>query len=433
MAEIGFHYPDNKSDEFECFFSDEPKTFQDSFEDNDVRSEVIISPSCDIEKNFSTDDETDDEMRSRGTHGDHSNSNSFIVSSDLTSAMEALDIKVDTHTDLAVKCEKTCTTDDETEDSFFHDHIELNPLIIENESLKKAINDSNQEIQRLKQEMKEMRIFFNNREKDITAYAESTITAMDNEFQDERNTFDEERKAFAIQQNNFLFERHDLVDEIESLKMQANAIEIYKTSEEMEAEKKALLNQLIQIKTNSALCEEKLQERLEIAECNAIKSNNEVIAMEMLKLAMENRIDQLEDEKELAFQKHESQVAGLLKSAASFERMRNADDDENSGIGGGSDDGEFYTSVLADTWIELYRKQLDEERLKTNTLKGCMMRFSNLLSQDDNDSLLQAGIILVPMDVPPNSPTSVNPPHTFGSLFTNILLPKNERRRSVNT
>ena len=430
---MGFHYPDNKSDEFECFFTDEPRAFQDSFEDNDIRNEASISASCDIEKNFSTDDETDDEIRSRGTHSDHSNSNSFIVSSDLTAAMNALELKVDTQNDSIVKCEKTCTTDDEIEDSFYHDRTELNPLVIENESLKKALNDSNQEIQRLKLEMKEMRTFFNNREKDITAYAESTITAMDNEFQDERNSFDQERKAFEIQQNNYLFERHDLVDEIESLKMQANAIEIYKTSEEMEAEKKTLVNQLIQIKTNSAIVEENLQEQLEIAECNATKSKNEVIAMEMLKLAMENRIDQLEDEKELAFQKHESQVAALLKSAGSFERMKNTDDDDMSGTGGGSDDGEFYNSVLADTWIELYRKQLDEERLRTNTLKGCMMRFSNLLSQDDNDSLLQAGIILVPMDVPPNSPTTLHPANTFGSMFTNILLPKNERRRSVHT
>lgn len=432
MAEIVLNYPEDKSDEFESFFNSDLNTFE-----NDMENDVLTPASCNIEKNFSTDDETDDEVRSRGTKGDQSNSSSFIESSNLSSAMKAREIQIDTHIDLSVKCEKSCTTDDEVEDSFYNDNLELNPLFIENESLKKSIKESNQEILRLKLEMKEMRIFFHNREKDITSYAECTMTSMENEFQEERNGFEEEKKDFAVQQNNFLFERHDLIDEIESLKMQANAIEIYKTSEEMEAEKKILLNQLILIKTNSAMMEEELREKLEIAEGNVIKSNNEVIAMEMLKLAMENRIDQLEDEKELTFQKHENQISAFVKSAGLQDRSKNNENDINNDNGfigglGGRDDDELCSRVLSETWIDMYRKQLDEERLKTNTLKGCMMRFATLLSKDDNDSLLQAGIILVPMNAPPNSPTSSNSPQTFGSRFL-TLLPKNERRKSVNT
>ena len=45
-------------------------------------------------------------------------------------------------------------------------------------------------------------------------------------------------------------------------------------------------------------------------------------------------------------------------------------------------------------WVELFRTQLDEERMKIMTLKSCLVQFSEHLSKEDNSSLLDAGIIL---------------------------------------
>ena len=57
----------------------------------------------------------------------------------------------------------------------------------------------------------------------------------------------------------------------------------------------------------------------------------------------------------------------------------------------------IYDSSLdpRDTYfVELFRLQLDEERMKIFTLKNCLVKFSENLSEADNTSLLQAGIIL---------------------------------------
>ena len=57
----------------------------------------------------------------------------------------------------------------------------------------------------------------------------------------------------------------------------------------------------------------------------------------------------------------------------------------------------IYDSSLdpRDTYfVELFRLQLDEERMKIFTLKNCLVKFSENLSEEDNSSLLQAGIIL---------------------------------------
>ena len=123
----------------------------------------------------------------------------------------------------------------------------------------------------------------------------------------------------------------------------------------------------------------------------------------MLKLAMENRIENLEDEKEVESQKHEEQVTGLLKAAGLYDRSSFECPSPAS------------KTILSDTWVDLFRRQLDDERMKINALKACLLPYTNCLSREDNDTLHQAGIILIPRPPPPLK-SNRNSVSIFGSF-----------------
>jgi len=63
------------------------------------------------------------------------------------------------------------------------------------------------------------------------------------------------------------------------------------------------------------------------------------------------------------------------------------DRDRNDGDGGDGD---------VDFVVELFRQQQDEERLKVMALKSVLLQFSNKLSEEDEDVLMNAGVVLGP-------------------------------------
>ena len=381
MAEVDFQFrDDSESEELRTFFNSELKSFQAQsggfeFEEESTPTDVKLQSltKSDSEKNSLTDDENDDDHPCK------------IMESD------DFDAKIDTGAENSVKCEKSCTTDEEIEDMFSTEQLDVNPYITENEELRRALEFNLDENNRLKSELREMKIFFNNREKEITASAESTIVLMENEFYEERNSFEEERREYAAQQSSFSSERKGFLNEIERIRVQ---LKREKSEEEIEVANKTLLNDLINSKSGAEMNKEELRKRLTIFESNATALENEISAMGLLKVAMENRIDQLEDEKEEESSKHEEQVTALLKAAGLYDGNYDETDDEGS------------RSILSNTWVDIFRKQLDEERMKINALKDCLVRLSSHLSSDDNDALRQAGIILVPHVLTHTSSTS---------------------------
>lgn len=295
-----------------------------------------------------------------------------------------LQISTEMESDHGTGYGKNSVTDDENEDSFFSGQASPSPIETL-ESLRNAVKGTEEMNRRLSSELKDLRKLLSKREMETTKLHQSSIMSMENDFMDERRLFEHERRLFLAEKSAFAIERGQLEGEIERLKYQQEHIEDEQTPEEEETDKKTLLNEIVRIKTTSAMQEEEFQRRLLAAENNVTKFKNDVVAMEMLKLAMENRIELLEDEKEFEFQKHEEQVTGLLKAAGLYDR---------SPLDGSNTTGR---AVLTDTWVELFRRQLDDERMKINALKDCLMPFTNCLSKEDNSNLHQAGIILIPL------------------------------------
>ena len=298
------------------------------------------------------------------------------------------ELMMDLDTDTGVYCGKSNVTDDENEDSFGSG--QMSPATSEVVEIRKALKDALGMNKILEQELSDLKDVLAKKNSEFTAV--KSPKAMENDFKEERRIFEKEKKAFLAEKSDFLFEKSMLTDEIEMLKnrdMDDDDDDDGLSPEEEESDKKTLLNEIVRIKTTSAMHEEEFQRRLLAAENNVTKFQNEVIAMEMLKLAMENRIENLEDEKEVESQKHEEQVTGLLKAAGLYDR---------SSFEGPSP---ARKTILSDTWVDLFRRQLDDERMKINALKACLLPYTNCLSREDNDTLHQAGIILIPRPPPP--------------------------------
>jgi hypothetical protein len=92
------------------------------------------------------------------------------------------------------------------------------------------------------------------------------------------------------------------------------------------------------------------------------------------------RIIELEDGQEMELIQHEEQIVNLLKASGIYHKS-------------GYDKNNRQNNH--DLWIDLFRVQLDDERIKIQTLKTIMMRFSDRLTKADNSVLLDAGIVLV--------------------------------------
>ena len=299
-----------------------------------------------------------------------------------------LEMMMDIEIDASMNYGKSNVTDDENEDSFASG--QMSPTIYAIEETRRALKDAERRNKKLNNEVQELRTLLCKKEMEMTKIAEKITKSMEADFKEERKLFEQERRQFLIEKNDLLLVKESLLEEIQNLNLKVHCPDDEMTPEEEESDKKTLLNEIVRIKTTSAMQEEVFQRRLLAAENNVTKFQNEVIAMEMLKLAMENRIDLLEDEKELEFQKHEEQVTGLLKAAGLYDKSSFEASTPPTN-----------TTVLTDSWVELFRRQLDDERLKINALKDCLMPYTNCLSREDNDSLHQAGIILIPLQAPP--------------------------------
>ena len=299
-----------------------------------------------------------------------------------------LEMMMDIETDASINYGKSNVTDDENEDSFASG--QLSPGIHAIEETRRALKDAERRNKKLSSEVQELRTLLCKKEMELTKVAEKTTKSMEADFKEERKLFEQERRQFLVEKNELLLVKDSLLEEIQSLNLKLRCEDDEMTPEEEESDKKTLLNEIVRIKTTSAMQEEQFQRRLLAAENNVTKFQNEVIAMEMLKLAMENRIDLLEDEKDVENQKHEEQVTGLLKAAGLYDKSSF----EASAL-------PTHTSVLTDSWVELFRRQLDDERMKINALKDCLMPYTNCLSREDIDCLHEAGIILMPRQTPP--------------------------------
>jgi hypothetical protein len=301
-----------------------------------------------------------------------------------------LEMMMDIETDASMSYGKSNVTDDENEDSFASG--QLSPGIHVIEETRRALKDAERRNTKLSTEVQELRTLLCKKEMELTTVAQKTTKAMEADFKEERKLFEQERRQFLVEKNDLLLVKESLLEEIQNLTLKLQCEEDEMTPEEEESDKKTLLNEIVRIKTTSAMQEEQFQRRLLAAENNVTKFQNEVIAMEMLKLAMENRIDLLEDEKDIENQKHEEQVTGLLKAAGLYDKTCF----ETTALGLPQ-----HSTVLTDSWVELFRRQLDDERMKINALKDCLMPYTNCLSREDVDCLHEAGIILIPRNTPP--------------------------------
>jgi hypothetical protein len=239
----------------------------------------------------------------------------------------------------------------------------------------------------------------NDREKDLE-FVDSTLLVR-TEYLEEKNTLLIERQDFFTEQNSFFFEKQDLLEEVFRLKSELKVLGLEDTANGL-IEKDIILEEIKSMKLGRNRSEKKFKEILHINETNISQFENTISALEMLKFAMENRIDQLEDEKTKEVEKHELLVEGLLKAAGLHHKIDNEENDDSNYL------------------VHLFMKQLDEERLKVNALKSCLMQFGSQLSGDDNKILLNSGIILIPNggETPLDSPPIPAPvPSTLSSRF----------------
>lgn len=139
-------------------------------------------------------------------------------------------------------------------------------------------------------------------------------------------------------------------------------------------------------KSNNVLLDDKDQYvqmlEKEIESMKNIHDNLEDVFQSKISTFIE-RIIELEDGQEMVQIQHEEQIINFLKASGIYSKS-------------GYDKNNFVNNN--DIWIDLFRRQLDDERIKIHTLKSCLMRFSDKLTKADNNMLLDAGIILVASD-----------------------------------
>jgi hypothetical protein len=265
-----------------------------------------------------------------------------------------------------------------------------------------SLNSLDNEIQKneiLEIENTRLRNLYSDREKDLELSVEST-RLLRSECLEEKMALSTERQDFFIEQNSFFFEKQDLLEEVFRLKSELKVSGLEDTANGL-IEKDIILEEIEKMKLGKNRSEKKFKEILHTNETNISRFENTITALEMLKVAMENRIDQVEDEKMKEIEKHELLVEGLLKAAGLHQKVGNEENDSSNYL------------------IHLFMKQVDEERLKVNALKSCLMQFGSQLSDDDNKVLLDSGIILIPNGISPlDSPPSPIPvPATLSSRF----------------
>lgn len=162
-------------------------------------------------------------------------------------------------------------------------------------------------------EITNLRNLYADREKDFALLLESTLLVK-SECLEEKNALLKEKNTLYEERNAFFFEKQDIFEELERLKLQRNVLGLENTEKGI-IEKNIILEEIEKMKLGKNRSEKKFKEILHTNETNISKIENTVTALELLKSAMENRIDQLEDEKNREIEKHELLVQGLLKAA----------------------------------------------------------------------------------------------------------------------
>jgi hypothetical protein len=98
--------------------------------------------------------------------------------------------------------------------------------------------------------------------------------------------------------------------------------------------------------------------------------------------SMIERIIEIEDESDLDHYNHEQEIIKILKAGGIYHKAgANLRDADNN-------------LTYTDEWADLFREQVDEERIKVMALKKCLIKFASELSSQDNQDLLEAGIAL---------------------------------------
>ena len=117
-----------------------------------------------------------------------------------------------------------------------------------------------------------------------------------------------------------------------------------------------------------------LNEELTNANDNLSTSQSEYETSQLANSALEDQLREAESFGEQERHRHENQVIQLLKIVGIYDSS---------------------VDPLDESWVHLFRIQMDEERIKIMTLKNCLMRFTSKLTTVDNGLLRGAGIILV--------------------------------------
>jgi DNA repair exonuclease SbcCD ATPase subunit len=117
-----------------------------------------------------------------------------------------------------------------------------------------------------------------------------------------------------------------------------------------------------------------LNEELTTANDNLSSSQLEYEASQLANSGLEDELREAESFGEQERHRHENQIIQLLKIVGIYDSS---------------------VDPLDESWVHLFRLQMDEERIKIMTLKNCLMRFTNKLTTVDNGLLRGAGIILV--------------------------------------
>ena len=117
-----------------------------------------------------------------------------------------------------------------------------------------------------------------------------------------------------------------------------------------------------------------LNEELTTVNDNLSSSQSEFEASQLANSALEDELRETESFGEQERHRHENQIIQLLKIVGIYDSS---------------------VDPLDESWVHLFRIQMDEERIKIMTLKNCLMRFTNKLTTVDNGLLRGAGIILV--------------------------------------
>ena len=98
--------------------------------------------------------------------------------------------------------------------------------------------------------------------------------------------------------------------------------------------------------------------------------------------SMIERIIEIEDESDLDHYNHEQEIIKILKAGGIYHKAgANLRDADNN-------------LTYSDDWADLFREQVDEERIKVMALKKCLIKYASELSSEDNQDLLEAGIAL---------------------------------------